>query len=406
MNNAICIKQHRAGSALRQVLPILLFANVLLFSIGNGRAADAIPAHPQGPRAEQPLQPAEPCRGGEPTGAKVAEKAAFLGVESAPVDALERVRLKLAAGTGLRVRFVAPDSPAADHLRPGDILVRLNEQILCNPGQLRTLIRTLAPGDVVRLGIRRDDVPLTIQVRLGEVPAGLRVFPGNAVVEAAPPARESAILPQVRVCANGREISIGDIFRGKAHSIHGGVITIDVTELLRKQVRLAAYLEKLKGGARAGIVADGLLSEIGQHVKNGIRHGVKVGTGDGADSAGATPFAPPSPACPHCPAPDSADAVVPTTSTVVTDADGTVVLTRRGGCCCLCVRDASGKILFSGPVETPLQRAGLPPEIAKKLQIAEQLAPRAQPEAAKPPAAPSEKKPDSAPASVPCRYKV
>lgn len=108
---------------------------------------------------------------GAPAGAEQAPlvKAAYLGVASSPASAVLRRQLQLAAGVGLVIEFVEPDSPAhGAGVLPYDVLVRLNEQVIVNPEQLAVLVRTFEPNDEVRLSLIREGEPVEIPVRLTE----------------------------------------------------------------------------------------------------------------------------------------------------------------------------------------------------------------------------------------------
>src|SRR5687768_16468865 len=59
----------------------------------------------------------------------------FLGVETAPASATLSAHLDIPKGAGLVVTTVVPDSPAANVLRPHDILVKLDDQLLIEQRQ-------------------------------------------------------------------------------------------------------------------------------------------------------------------------------------------------------------------------------------------------------------------------------
>jgi hypothetical protein len=85
----------------------------------------------------------------------------------------------LPPGTGLNVTGVTADSPAAKAgLQSGDILTKLNDQILVNPAQFTTLVRSMKEGDVVKISFVRNgeqrQVDATLASRIEEAsPAGL-----------------------------------------------------------------------------------------------------------------------------------------------------------------------------------------------------------------------------------------
>lgn len=97
------------------------------------------------------------------------ERGPYLGVSTAPAPAVLRRHLGLAKGVGLIVDAVAPNSPAADAgLKPDDVLHKLNDQLLVNQMQLAVVVRTLRPGDVVRLAVYRDGKPTEVSAALVE----------------------------------------------------------------------------------------------------------------------------------------------------------------------------------------------------------------------------------------------
>ncbi len=115
------------------------------------------------------------------------KKVSYLGVMVSPVSDLLRKHLKLQDGVGFLIEFVEPESPAAKGgVRKDDILTRLDDQILVNVSQLRTLIRMRSPGTVVALGLIREGKPVTVKVEVSEkdIPVpdrpGVRGSPGGA----------------------------------------------------------------------------------------------------------------------------------------------------------------------------------------------------------------------------------
>ena len=116
------------------------------------RAEDPPPQ--QAPQAEQ----AEP---------QDVNEAAFLGVDTVPMPPEARRDLGLKPGTALTIRNVGPGTPADEAgLLPGDVLVKLNDQLIVNGQQLAVLVRTFAPGDDVALHILRDGEPIELKATL------------------------------------------------------------------------------------------------------------------------------------------------------------------------------------------------------------------------------------------------
>lgn len=93
----------------------------------------------------------------------------WLGV--APAEASEELRaqLPLEPGSGLVVQSVITDSPAAKAgLQKNDVLMKLDDQLLTNPGQLKTLVAARKDGDTVKLTYFRRGQQTTLDVKLGK----------------------------------------------------------------------------------------------------------------------------------------------------------------------------------------------------------------------------------------------
>jgi len=92
----------------------------------------------------------------------------WLGVATEEPSDDVRAQLPVADGTGLLVRSVIADSPAAKAgLEQNDVLVRFDDQILANSDQLRKLVGTKKDGDVVHFTCLRKGREATVEVKLG-----------------------------------------------------------------------------------------------------------------------------------------------------------------------------------------------------------------------------------------------
>ena len=125
------------------------------------------------------------------------ETVTFLGVETGPVSPTLAAQLGLNAGSGLVVNHVAPESPAAGALKPHDILLKLDDQILIEQRQLAVLVRGHKEGDEVTLTYLRAGKQATAKVKLAkhDVPKMTMMFnralpgmgAGNFDLQALPP---------------------------------------------------------------------------------------------------------------------------------------------------------------------------------------------------------------------------
>lgn len=142
----------------------------LLFAAGLTALSTAVSAETAPPEtASETARDTAPDVAAEPATADPAP--GFLGVavaESiAPPDADPRT-----PRTVLVVSHVQPDSPAdAAGLRSGDLLLRIDGQVLLHPVQLQRLVMTQTPGQAVTLTVFRDGETQTLDATLGERPA-------------------------------------------------------------------------------------------------------------------------------------------------------------------------------------------------------------------------------------------
>jgi serine protease Do len=147
---------------LQKFIPLFGFAAALPFA----QAQDPLPhangdAHDGAPHMERRVI----IKHG-PGGPEAMEKAPFLGVETMPVSATLTAQLNLPKGTGLVVQAVVPDSPAAVALKPHDILLKLDDQLLIEPRQFSVLVRNHKEGDEVTLTYVRAGKEATAKVKL------------------------------------------------------------------------------------------------------------------------------------------------------------------------------------------------------------------------------------------------
>ncbi|HSU69384.1 MAG TPA: PDZ domain-containing protein [Tepidisphaeraceae bacterium] len=97
------------------------------------------------------------------------EMRAWMGVSVTPATPAMAHQLKLPEGTGLVVEFTEPRSPAAEAgLKPYDLLLKIDDQLLVNAEQFAVLVRMHKAGDEVKFSILREGQPQTVTVKLIE----------------------------------------------------------------------------------------------------------------------------------------------------------------------------------------------------------------------------------------------
>ena len=99
-------------------------------------------------------------------------QSAVLGVRVVEADAGVRVHFAdvLPENQGLVICYVAPGTPAAEFLLPGDILLRAGGTELRKPADLACLVQQMQAGDVLHLELVRLGVLLTVKFSLGGRP--------------------------------------------------------------------------------------------------------------------------------------------------------------------------------------------------------------------------------------------
>ncbi len=95
----------------------------------------------------------------------------FLGIIIQNIDEVKADALNLPDQRGVLVGDVNEDSPAEKAgLKVGDVIKKLNGEIVNNKNELRNNIAATSPGTWVTLGIIRDDEEESIRIKLGELP--------------------------------------------------------------------------------------------------------------------------------------------------------------------------------------------------------------------------------------------
>jgi hypothetical protein len=97
------------------------------------------------------------------------QKLTFLGINTSPAPATLREQLKLGRDVGLIVDAVDAGGPVEKAgLRPGDVIEKLDDQLLVNVKQFDKLVRSRTPGEEVTLLIYRDGKQQTLKATLGQ----------------------------------------------------------------------------------------------------------------------------------------------------------------------------------------------------------------------------------------------
>jgi serine protease Do len=147
----------------------------------------------------------------------------YLGVKIRPLNTALAEQLRLPSAAGAQIFEVQPGGPAeAAGLKPGDVIVKLAEREVADPGGLRNLAAGLDVGARVPLTYYREGKAYTVKVTIDELPPapeiltslGFRVRARNATdgggstvevdqVVAGGPAYQGGLRPGMRILAVG-----------------------------------------------------------------------------------------------------------------------------------------------------------------------------------------------------------
>ncbi len=350
---------------------------MLLAGMLPGLAVADEPASAGNPESVTPATISQP---GEPEPAPKRETT-FLGVETAQADAATRKRLKLSEGTGLRVRFVAPKSPAAGKLQAGDVLTHFDDQVLCNHDQLRALVRGKNPGDTVRLKLFRDGESMNADVKLGKAQT---IPQENAGGEPA-----FVFRPDFNIRINGKDISLGELLSEKMAEIKNGIITVDPEQFkdLPEDVRamlkdLHKDFEKRTGefGERREKHKNAKTEKPQPEAATPPETTQKITVEIMPENEKDAPVSDDNPVLPETKSRNITkrhsfsfgDGL--TSSVIINDDQGTVMSTKRGDSRRITIKDPAGKTIFDGPTDTEAQRNAMPDDAKRRLELIDSLA--------------------------------
>jgi len=276
----------------------------------------------------------------------VRQKVTFLGVASSPVFETLGEQLRLPRGTGLVVDYVRPDSPATKAgIKPHDILLRLDDQILVNPPQLAVLVRLHKPGDKVAVTLLREGKEEKVAAELGETEMVVAESPEFMPGQPFRPGRDALWPWRMRPEHLTDEIFVPDPLSGGAGAFAGYASSFSDNEHdLALTVRNGAkYLvAKDKAGK---VVFEGPVQTDEQ--RKGVPPEIlkKLAKMEETTKAGAKG------------------------ELNVNDGVLNLTVSTDGGNRRLLAKDVkSGKVLFDGPINTPQELNAVPKDIREKLK--------------------------------------
>ncbi len=241
----------------------------------------------------------------------VAEGVAYAGLNVGPRT--EATSSSVPPGVGIQVGFIDPKGPSVGKVEEGDILTRLDDQVLFNAEQFRALVRTRKPGDKVKVTLVRGAEPQVVEIVLGQRPQE----------KGRPSARKG---PSVDDPNNGLP------------GLNGGVIPPEILKQL--QDLQAGVIPQSSFGSRIPSV-DELRAQAGASSSS---HSFSFSFGNGAKSS---------------------------SHSMASDGEGTVSLEEKDGKKHAVVKDRDGKTLFEGDVTDKAAVEKLPADVRRRLKLVE-----------------------------------
>ncbi len=263
-------------------------------------------------------------------------------------------------GVGVSVIIVDPKGPSAGKVEVGDVLTRLDDQVLVTPDQFRALVRMRKPGDKLKLVAVRESEIKTIEIELTE----------KAVLERTPPTARSAgtqsptgITPgatganPMRITVNGQQIDLGSMPPGNGTVTQvgpGHVVIIGPNQGLPPEVLKQLEEMRARGLPIPPLGLPGLAQ--GVPVPDPVPN-AQGGTTTQRSQAFSFSFGGPG--------------AKSASSSMASDAQGTVSLEEKDGQKHAVIKDASGNVTFDGDVTTEEQRAKMPAPARDRLKLVE-----------------------------------
>jgi hypothetical protein len=243
--------------------------------------------------------------------AVAAAKVAYAGLNVGP--RAEGAPASVPVGVGIQVGFIDPQGPSAGKVEEGDILTRLDDQMLFNAEQFRALVRTRQAGGKAKLTLVRGAEPMVVEIVLGARPEerGIAGRPGRTGVVDVPP---------------GLRVAPGAVLPD---------------ELLRQLEDMRAGLIPPPSARSRVPSVDELRARSGASSSS---HSFSFSFGNGAQSS---------------------------SHSMASDAEGSVSLEEKDGKKRAVVRDLAGKTLFEGDVTDQATVEKLPADVRRRLKLVE-----------------------------------
>lgn len=201
----------------------------------------------------------------------------YLGIGPEELSEELAAQLPVDAGSGLLVRTVLPDSPAAQAgIQKNDVLIKLDDQTLSAPKQLQKLVASRKPGDTVKIIYLRRGQRAEVDAKLAE-----HEQQRNALYLTRDPHAKGEYSQNFQLFLDGRDakrVPFDPLTLQKKIVIvdkDGNVVTKDDAEAQQAEAikRMAEEVDRMKDQAAA---AQKQAQEAIRHAENAAREAAEV----------------------------------------------------------------------------------------------------------------------------------
>jgi serine protease Do len=247
----------------------------------------------------------------------VPQETAFLGVVSAEVPGFLAEHLGLAAGQGVLVRALCPDSPAGKSgIAVNDVIIAVAGKAVHAQADLSREITRNKPGDTVALEIIHKGKPTTVSVVLANKPADLAATGPTTLDQLNLDNLPQDMADHIRDALGGMDLSLK----------LGQGLDADMDLPPDIEDAIAALQKRMLGG---GAMLDQIL--------------------------------------PPTPVPGASAQTQSSATFRMMDTDGSVEVTSTNGSKDVTVRDINQEVVWSGPWNTDRERAAAPEEVRRRM---------------------------------------
>jgi serine protease Do len=238
-------------------------------------------------------------------------KMPFMGVVTAILPEMVADHLNLKAGTGVIVRTVSPDSPAEKSgIKVNDIILNINETAVNDPEAFRAEISSHKIGDKLKLKTIQKGKPKDLEITLAERPA-------NAFADA----------PDAARLRDAIQLNLGGLLGGALGDIQGQDGP-EGLEIIPQQLELG----------------DERLKMLRKQLRDAMEAGPKI-------------------------QPEPGNIQLQQQSTIrMMDGEGSIEFKSVGKNSEVTVRDKANEIVWSGPWDTPQDKAAAPDDIRNRIE--------------------------------------